>query len=39
MMRHLGNNAVSIATGASSLHVGGVLNGRGLRNNAVGVAS
>jgi len=38
-VRHLGNNAVSIAAGAASLHVGGGLNGRGLRNNAVSVAS
>jgi hypothetical protein len=38
-MRHLGNNAVSIATGASALHVGRGLNGRGLGNNAVSVAS
>ena len=40
MTRHLGNNAISNAGAASSpLHVGRVLNGRGLGNNAVRVAS
>ena len=38
-MDHLGNNAVSVASGASAVHVGGGVNGGGVGDNAVSIAS
>src|SRR6267378_4071700 len=38
-MRHLGNNAISIASGTAIVHVGRGVNGGGVGTNAVGVAS
>jgi hypothetical protein len=36
---HLGNNTVRVASGASTLHIGGGVNGGGVGNNTVSVAS
>ena len=36
---HLGNNAVGVASRASSVHVGGDLNSAGVGDHAVSIAS
>jgi len=38
-MRHLGNNAVSIASGTTIVHVGRGVNGGGVGDDAISVAS
>ena len=38
-MRHLGNNAISSASGTAIVHVGGGVNGGGVGDNAVSSAS
>ena len=39
MARHLGNNAIRIASRAPIVQVGGGVNGGGVGNYAVGIAS
>ena len=38
-VRYLGNNEVRVASGSSSLHIGGGINGGGVGDNTVSVAS
>jgi len=38
-MSHLGNNAVGVASRASTVHVGGGVNGGGVGNDAVSIPS